>query len=51
MIPWRTSIASFGAEMSPSTLKAHCYFRSKAILHQWILRKAEKARCLAAPRA
>ena len=28
----------FGAEMSPYSVKVRCYFRYKAIPHQWILR-------------
>ena len=30
----------FGAEMSPYSAKVRCYFRYKAIPHQWILRNA-----------
>ncbi len=33
-------IASFGAEMSPYSVKVRSYFRYKAIPHQWILRNA-----------
>jgi glutathione S-transferase len=30
----------FGAEMSPYSVKVRCYFRYKAVPHQWILRNA-----------
>jgi hypothetical protein len=29
-----------GAEMAPYSTKVRCYFRCKAIPHQWVLRKA-----------
>ena len=31
----------FGAEMSPYSVKVRCFFRYKAIPHQWILRNAD----------